>query len=136
MRKAITTLLATVMILSVLGVTVAAAASTTYATDQRPTQITITSYPKQVKVGESFNIVGQLSSDGQGLGDKLIYFNFWNTTDHTWYWLLNFTTNPDGSFTNIIVIPVPGSQTYRFDFWGDDQYAPCVSHQIVVTATQ
>jgi len=82
MKNAITTLLATVIIMSVMSVSfAAAAASTKYATAQQPTSITITDYPKQVKVGQDFDIKGRLTSGNTGLGNKLIYYAQVNTTE-------------------------------------------------------
>jgi hypothetical protein len=137
MKKMIITLLAAVIIMSVMGGTfAAAAASTKHATDQQPTSITITQYPpKQVTHGQDFDIKGQLTSGGTGIGDKLIYHSYWDTTDHKWYWDWNFTTNPDGSFTDTFRLENPGSLTVRYEFWGDAQYAACVSDQLVITAT-
>ena len=140
MKKMITTLLATVIIMSVMGVTVAAvAASTKHATDLQQTKITITSYPKQVKVGEDFLIKGQLTSGGTGLGNKLIYFNEYNATYHMFLWDYNFTTNPDGSFTDhpyMYVDSNVGTMNYMYSFWGDNQYDQCGSDPFTITVTQ
>ena len=131
------TLLAVVMIAAVMSASFAAAAvSTTHATDQQPTQITITSYPKQAKVGQAATVIGQLTTGGNGLGGKLIYFDQWDATDHKWYYYYNMTTDPDGSFNDTGAWKNPGTFTYRYEFWGDDQYAFSASQQLVITVTQ
>ena len=137
MKKMITTFLATMMVMSVMGVAAAAAAtSTARATTMQPTQLTITEYPKQVKVGQAATVKGQLTSNGVGLGDKLIYCTLWNTTDHKWYWSYNFTTDPDGTFIDSSSWNALGTYTYRYEFWGDDQYSWCYSQQLGITVTQ
>ncbi len=137
MKKMITTFLVSVMVMSVMGVTVAAAAtSTARATALQPTQLTITDYPKQVKVGQAAIVKGRLTSIGVGLGDKLIYEVTWDTTDHKWYWDYNFTTDPDGTFIDNSSWNTPGTYTYRYEFWGDAQYDECYSQQLEITVTQ
>ncbi len=137
MKNAFTTLLALVVIISVMGVTVAAAASTTYAASQQPTQITITQHPpQQVKVGEDFHTKGQVTSGGTGLGNKLIYYAQLNTTQNKWYWYYNFTTNSDGSFDDSGHYNKPGTYQCRYEFWGDDQYAASRSDTMTITVSQ
>jgi hypothetical protein len=131
MRKAVTTLLVTVIILSVMGVTVAAAASTTYATDKEPTQITITQRPKKVMVGEIVKITGRLTSGGNGLYNKSIYHS--SKTGNEWWFL---RTNADGSFTDEFHYKLPSLQYVQYSFFGDDQYASCTSDTIEITVVQ
>jgi len=136
MKKAITTLLAALIIVAVIDMAVAAvAASTTYATDQQQTKITVTDYPKQVKVGEDFHTKGQLTSGGNGLGNKLIYFDTLNTTDNQWYWYYNFTTKADGSFDDFGHWSKPDTYQCRYAFWGDGQYAASASDPFVITVS-
>jgi len=135
MKKAIAALVAVVMIAAVIDVTVAAATSTPHAKALPLTSITITDYPKQVKAGQNFDVKGQLTSGGTGLGNKLIYHSYLDTTENKWYWDWNFTTNADGSFTDTFSHNNPGPFTTRYEFWGDDQYAASTSEMIVMTAS-
>jgi len=50
----------------------------TDATAQQLTNITITDYPKQVKVGHNFAIKGRLTSGNVGLGNKLVCHSYHN----------------------------------------------------------
>jgi hypothetical protein len=104
------------------------------ATTLQPTNITITDYPKQVKVGEDFNITGRLTSGNTGLGNKLVYLEQLNTTENKWYWYWNFTTNADGSFTDSFHYNVPGTFYVSYVFFGDAQYAFCASDVMKITA--
>jgi hypothetical protein len=106
----------------------------TDATAQQPTSITITAYPKQVKVGQDFDITGRLTSGNTGLGNKLIYHDF-RDDNGTWWWDWNVTTIADGSFTDSMYYDSGGVGTHylREEFWGDDQYAFCASDVMVIT---
>jgi hypothetical protein len=133
MKKTITTLLTALIIIAVIDVAVvAAAASTTYATAPQPTKITITNYPKQVKVGQDFDVTGRLTAGNTGLGNKLIYHD-WRDNNGTWWWSWNFTTNADGSFTDTFSFDAPGTYYDAYYFAGDNQYAWCVSDTMVIT---
>jgi hypothetical protein len=138
MRKAVTTFLVTVIVLSVMGVTVAAAASISHATALQTTSITITDYPKQVKAGQSIAVKGRLTSGGNGLGNKLI-FGEWQDDNGAWrsggsgY----NTTSADGSFSFRWTINKWDNQRpFRQSFLGDNQYAPCVSAWFAITVTE
>ncbi len=100
---------------------------------QQPTSITLTDYPKQVKVGQNFDIKGRLTSGNTGLGNKLVYHSYYNNS--TWYWEWNFTTNADGSFDASMWYDSTGVGTHylREEFWGDNQYAPCISNVMEIT---
>jgi len=98
---------------------------------QQPTSITLTDYPKQVKVNQTFDITGRLTSGNTGLGNKLIYHSI--RDNGKWYWDWNFTTNADGSFDDSMSFPGVGTYDIREEFWGDNQYAPCISNVMEIT---
>jgi len=135
MKKAIATLLAVVMIATVVNVAVAVATSTPHVKALSPTSLMVTYYPKQVTRGKDFDVTGRLTSGGTGLGNKLVYHAYFDTTDNKWYWDWNFTTSADGSFTETFGINNPGPLTVRYEFWGDGQYAASTSDPITITAT-
>ncbi len=140
MKKAIATLVAIIMIATVIDVAVAAAAtSTPHAKALQPTSITIIDYPKQVvKPQQYFDVKGQLTSDGNGLGNKLVYYEEFNTTENQWHYYPknNFTTSADGSFNDNSYYYRPGTYQCRYAFFGDDQYAASHSDAMVITVSQ
>ena len=136
MKKTITTLLAVLMIPTVMGITVTAVACTPRVKALSPTNITITNYPKQVTVGKEFNITGTLTSGGTGLGNKVVYYELQNK-DGEWVpggWYV--TTNADGSFTDGgLSAGHKNFWSFRYEFGGDAQYSPCFSDAYVITAS-
>ncbi len=131
MRKTVTTLLVTVIILSVMGVIVAAAASTTYAYDKQQTQIMITKCPKKVMVGEIIKITGRLTTGGNGLGNKSV-LHYAKLSGTEW----KLRTNADGYFIDEFYCNVPSLQYVEYYFTGDIQYTSCMSDTIEITVAQ
>lgn len=134
MKKTIATLLAVVMIAAVIDVAVVAAASTPHVkAQQQQTSIMITDYPNQpVKVGQDYRVIGQLTSSGTGLANKVVSEEWqsngtWIPNDG------NATTNAAGFFTGGWYAGSAGTWSFRYKFPGDAQYAQCVSDAFVVT---
>jgi hypothetical protein len=139
MKKMIITLLVSVMIISAIGVSFAAPSpSITYVNVQQPTSIAIDDlYPNQVltfnaKVNDTIDVKGLLTSGGTGLGNKLIFHDYYSATDNKWYWDYNFTTNADGSFEDQFYFKYPGTHQVKYFFHGDDQFAPSGSNVVKV----
>jgi hypothetical protein len=104
------------------------------ATALQPTKITITNYPpKQVKVGQDFDVTGRLTAGNTGLGNKLVYHDY-RDNNGTWWWTWNFTTNADGSFTDSFHYETPGTHYLSYYFDGDNQYDWCASDVMEITA--
>lgn len=134
MKKTIATLVAVVMIAAVIDVAVAAATSMPHAKGQQQTSITITYYPKQVTVGQYYNVTGELTSGGTGLSNKVV-FPGWQYNGE-WApvggWVI---TNADGTFTHNWHANTAGTASYRHEFSGDAQYSPCFSDVFVVATS-
>jgi len=136
MKKAIVTFFLIMMMAAVVEVDVAASPSTALSKAQPSTSIMITQYPPdQVKIGQNITIDGILTSNGYGLGNKLIYRE--QNINGSWYYNShNYTTktNADGSFSDWGYIGEPGAFQFRYAFFGDDQYAQCRSDPFTITA--
>jgi len=129
--------LVSVVISVVMGVSFAAAATSVPHVNALPsTSIAIINYPKKVTVGKEFNITGTLISGGTGLGNKVVYYELQNK-DGEWVpggWYV--TTNADGSFIDGgLSAGGKDSWSFRYEFGGDAQYAPCFSDVFVITAS-
>lgn len=136
MKKTIAALILAMMTIIVVEASSATATSVPHVNALSPTSIIITNYPKQVKVGNGFNITGSLSSGGTGLGNKVVYYEL-QSKDGQWVpggWYV--TTNADGSFIDSgLVAGHKESWSFRYEFGGDAQYAPCFSDVYVITAS-
>jgi len=133
MKKIIATLVAVVVIATVIDVAVAAATSPPYVKAQQQTSITMTDYPKQpVTVGQDYNVAGQLTSNGTGLANKIVSEEW--QLNGTWVPNGgNVTTNAVGFFTSSWYAGNAGTWSFRYKFSGDNQYAPCESEAYVIT---
>jgi len=108
----------------------------TVVNPQQLTSITITDYPKQVKVGADFEIKGRLAAGNNGIGNVVIHHQFSTQQPDAWTSECDVTTNQDGSFTETFQYTSPGWGHSRFTYDGNSQYAPCMSDVLVITASR
>ena len=74
--------------------------------------LTITTYPKQVKVGQNFSIHGCLVRGNNGIGNAKIR----HLGDAGFLWTV--TTKADGSFTDTFHFNKQGIQEIMYSYWG------------------
>ena len=135
MKKAITILLAVVMTAAVVDVAVvAASASTTRAKTLSPTTITISDYPKQVTVNETFNVTGRLTSSNNGISSAQVWHELYIAKNNVWRYRWVITTDNDGYFSDSFSFTGPGTYKVRYEYNGNDQYSCCTSAEMVITA--
>ena len=135
MKKVIAALLAVVMSMPVMGVTVAATAtSMPHAKALQPTNIEITSYEKYITAGDSYNVTGRLTSSGVGLGNEVIWY-YWQNKNGVYVRdeRLNFTTDVNGYFNDDNSWNKPGTYNQIYRFPGDDHYSGSISQNVTIT---
>ena len=138
MKKVIAALLAVVMSVPVMGVTVAATATSTPHTKAlQPTNITITNYEKFIIVGDSYNLTGRLTSGGVGLSNEVIWY-YWQNKNGSYVRdeRLNFTTDVNGYFNDDSTWNRPGTFNQIYRFPGDDHYSGSISQNVTITVAK
>lgn len=78
-------------------------------------RLTITTYPKQVKVGQKFSVHGRLMRGNNGIGNAKIR----HLGDGDFLWTV--TTKADGSFTDTFHFNKQGIEEIMYSYWGPSE---------------
>lgn len=82
---------------------------TPHSSALQPTKIIIdNNYADQVKVKDTNNIKGRLTSSGIGLGNTLVFHDIYSVRDNIFNPEWNIKTNADGSFEDQFYFNNPG----------------------------
>ena len=87
-----------------------------------------------IKAGQDFDVKGMLTAGNTGLGNKLLYHDYYE--NGSWWWSWNFTTNADGSWIDTFHYNAPGTYYLSYYFFGDDQYAATSSESMTITVIE
>jgi len=97
---------------------------------QQQTTLTLTA-PTRAKLGESFSYGVSLTAGGTGVGGAIIHIQ--ELLQGHWLTLTSHTSDSKGNYVGQLISNRIADYRVRATYDGDNQYAPGVSNEVVIT---